>query len=88
MANLVGLKDAKYEVMPCAFIHSLSDLNKLSFELPLTTADSNGAINIWISKDGLINCDVYRYMRTIESKTFKYKKEVRQWFKYWRDEIK
>ncbi len=53
-----------------------------------TTAGSNGAINVWTDDDWAIRCEVQRYQRTLESKTYTNVKSAIKWVDKWLPKIK
>lgn len=52
-----------------------------------TTANSNGALNIWRDDKGKYRCAAYKYCSLLEEQIFETQKELAQWIKTWLPKI-
>lgn len=52
-----------------------------------TTADDNGAINVWQDRESAYRCEAYRRMVTIDSRKFSNQRKVRAWIVKWQKKI-
>ncbi len=89
MGNLVGLEGTNGREMEAVFIKKPSDIRKiLRAGKGATTADDNGAINIWRDDEGMIRCDAMAYMRSLEKKKYKTLTEAEKWVAKWLNKIR
>lgn len=89
MAQLQNLEGVKAEFVDCENINKGSDIKAiLAKGLAATTADSNGAINIWKDDGGNIRCDIMRYCISQDKQIFTKMSDVTKWYSIWRKKIK
>lgn len=87
---LVGLEGKKEQNTECLFFESEEEIQDILFEKykAATTADVNGAINIWVDDEGYIRCESMRYLSSLEKKKYSRISDVKKWAKKWLEEIK
>ncbi len=65
MGQLMDLRGLKGPI-ECEMFKSISQVRRiLNKGIAATTADTNGAINIWIGDDGCFHGSLHRYQRTL-----------------------
>ena len=82
--GLPGTKDDK-EVVYCRNIAMLPSIVKSGKYA--STADSNGAIGVWLDDKKRLRGEACRHLRTIDSQIFKILKAARQWYAEWMRKI-
>jgi len=58
-------------------------LRILGKNLVATTANDNGALNVWKDRDGIYRCKSYLHRNILESKNYSNLRLVRAWLKKW-----
>lgn len=86
--TLEKLEGTNGKPIEAEYINDASEFYKLEKAKAITTADSNGAINIWIDDDGKIRCNAMRHLSTIDYKITKSRTAARQWLIKWIEKIK
>ena len=87
---LVGLEGKKEQNTEYLFFESEEEIQDILFvkNKAATTADNNGAINIWVDDEGYIRCESMRYLSSLEKKKYSRISDVKKWAKKWLEEIK
>jgi hypothetical protein len=88
MAQLVGLSGLKGPI-DCEFFNSITEVSTiLKKGIAATTANTNGAINIWIGDDGLYRGSLKKHQRTLCEIVSVEFVDVRHLCKQWLQRIK
>ena len=87
---LTGLEGRKEKFTECMYFESEEQITNILFEnnKAATTADYNGAINIWLDDEGYIRCESMRYLSSLEKKKYSRVSDVKKWAKKWLEKIK
>lgn len=86
--TLVNLEGVKRKKTKCVFIKDASRIKGLlSRDVAITSADDNGALNIWIDDKGVYRCKSMRYGFILDKKETLDIEEVIQWAEKWIKEI-
>lgn len=86
--TLKGLKGTTIIDMECEFFKKTSQIKKiLESGKAATTANTNGAINIWKDDEGFIRCESMRHYFILDEQKFTKIIEVKNWAKKWLIEI-
>lgn len=89
MGYLSGLKGTNGKDIKCIFIDKGIDIEViLNDGFAATTADDNGAINVYKDDNGNIRCEIMRYMITLQEKTFENIEDAIKWVDEWLPKIK
>lgn len=84
MGQLQGLKGTDGRKIDCMFIESGKEIEViLQNNKAATAADNNGAINVYKDDEDNIRCEVMRYCKTLEEKTFKTFAPAIKWVDKW-----
>ncbi len=87
--TLTGLEGVKQKTVECKLFTKVGELKKIiESGFAATTADTNGAINIWMDDNNILRGEALRNFYTINSATFKSFSELKVWAKEWITKIK
>lgn len=88
MPVLNGLEGVKKKETPCKIFNKVGEVkNILKSGEAATTADSNGAINVWVDDDGYYRCESMAWMRTLDKQIYKKMSDVNKWVSIWLKKI-
>ena len=86
--QLIGLPDTR-KIRHCErFRTPAGAIALLRRKIVGTTADSNGALNVYVDKFGKYRCIAMRYCCEIDSQTFTSLVAARKWVIEWLEKIK
>ena len=86
--QLIGLPDTR-KIRHCErFRTPAGAIALLRRKIVGTTADSNGALNVYMDKFGKYRCIACRHLCEIDSQTFTSLAAVRKWLVIWLEGIK
>lgn len=88
MPQLLNLEGTSVKAMDCLFFTKPSEINKVTPTVAITTADTNGAINIWLDDDMHFRCEAMRYFCSVDKQVYSDVSKVKAWAKKWLSEIK
>lgn len=78
LKNLEGVSATELEHL---FFKSPNEirLSNLKKRIAYTSAESNGAVNIYLDDDGFLRCERFFYQKCVDKKVFTNMKDVRDW---------
>jgi len=86
--TLTNLKGLTPNPVTALYFKNISEIGKgFRTHKAISSANSNGAINIWKDDNGVYNCESMRYFVRLEHKKFNSLKDVKEWAKKWLIEI-
>lgn len=89
MPELKGLQGIKKKSIECiVFQRPIEIIKILNDGYAATTADSNGAMNIWKDDEGFIRCDAMRFCKSFDMKKYKRIHNAVLWAKKIKKQIK
>lgn len=89
MGTLIDLEGLSVKEVECEFIKKPSDIRKIfKAGKAATTADTNGALNIWKDDEGIIRCNAMAWLQSLEKKQFKTLAGAEKWIAKWLKKIK
>lgn len=89
MGILKGLAGISLDETPCLFIEKASEIEVvLRNGYAATSANNNGALNVWKDDEGKCRCESMRYMVKIESKIYSNISGAMRWTEKWLEKIK
>ena len=84
MGKLVGLEGTTETERDCLFIEKASEIEVvLRNGYAASSADDNGAINIWVDDEGKYRCVSMRWCVTQESRIYKKISSAINWAEKW-----
>ena len=88
MITLTGLEGRSEKKINAIFFKNILGVGKLNKDTAVTSAFSNGSINIWIDDEGKFRCESMRYQYSLDKKIYDDIEDVKLWTKYWLKKIK
>lgn len=90
MYELIDLEGISKKQIEAVFITSSNNIKSIleDKKIAATSADRNGAINIWKGDNNLIRCESMRFMIVLDKKIFDNYYEVEKWADKWLKKIK
>lgn len=88
MPQLLNLEGTSIKAMDCLFFTNPSEINKVTPTLAITSADTNGAINIWLDDDMHFRCNAMRNRKSVDKQVYSDVSKAKAWAKKWLSEIK
>lgn len=87
--HLIDLEGCAAKETPCEFFKKPSELKGI-FEkkLAATSADYNGAINVYIDDNGKYRCEAMKNLSSVEKQVYNTIDEAEAWSKKWLRKIK
>jgi hypothetical protein len=85
--TLVGLENTA-KTRECKMFQSpTACLDILRQGFAATTANDNGALNVWIDNDGKYRAEAQRYYSLLDSQIYSTQRQLKRWLKRWLKKI-